>query len=482
MKTNIITLTLLSLMSLNLAFAQDRTTVTAQNSEISDNLDLRAVASIFGDSKDLEDFEYRLNNPKFQISNLDLNNDNQVDYLRVIETVEGNTHLIVIQSVLGRDLYQDIATVEVLKDRNNRIQVQVVGDVYMYGANYIYEPVYAYTPVIYTHFWVPQYRPYCSTWYWGYYPSYYVAWNPFPIFRYRNNINLWINFNHHYNYVTTRNCGVVYNNYWRGRRGNAYEIQYPNRSFSNRHNGYTNRHEYDQTRNIRTVGTNNESINSGIRSNYGSINSTRNHSVKESALSSNTRSDEGIKSIRSNQESNSVRSTNDFNTTQNNSIRTASDYSTTRNNSIRTASEYGNTRSNSVRSNATESTTGSSYGTTRYMGSGNSTRYEGNIRNSGVRDYSSGTTKGNDRGNVRSYAQNSVKSNNDRSYSGSSSSVRNAPSRNENSNYSNNRSSDSNRSSAMRSNSSNSISRSASVGSSSGRSSSGGNGRGNSRR
>jgi hypothetical protein len=66
--------------------AQNRTSVNAMNSEISDNLDLRAVASIFGDSRNLQDFERR--NPELQISNLDLNNDNEVDYLRVIETVE----------------------------------------------------------------------------------------------------------------------------------------------------------------------------------------------------------------------------------------------------------------------------------------------------------------------------------------------------------------------------------------------------------
>mgnify|MGYP003520159797 CR=1 FL=1 len=112
--------------------AQNRTTINAMNSEISDNLDLRAVASIFGDSENLEDFERRLNDPKSQISNLDLNEDNQVDYMRVIETIEGNTHIIVIQSVLGRDTFQDVASIEVEKDRNDRIQVQVVGDVYMY--------------------------------------------------------------------------------------------------------------------------------------------------------------------------------------------------------------------------------------------------------------------------------------------------------------------------------------------------------------
>ena len=248
MKTTILSLTMLSLFGITGVFAQDRTTVTANNSEISDNLDLRAVASIFGDSANLDDFERRLNDPKSQISNLDLNRDNQVDYLRVIETVEGNAHLIVIQSVLGRDTFQDIATVEVERDRYNKVQVQVVGDVYMYGNNYIYEPVYAYNPVIYNTFWVSNYRPYYSSWNWGFYPSFYFAWTPFPIFTYQNNINIYINSYNTYNYVNYRRCGVAYNNYYNGRRGNAYEVQYPNRSFSNRNNGYSNRYELDNNR------------------------------------------------------------------------------------------------------------------------------------------------------------------------------------------------------------------------------------------
>jgi uncharacterized membrane protein YgcG len=246
MKTKLFFTSILSLL-LAASFAQDKTTVNAKSSEISDNLDLRAVASIFGDSKDLEDFERRLNDPKTQISNLDLNDDNQVDYLRVIESVEGRTHLIVVQSVLGKDTFQDVATIEVEKDNNNNTRIQVVGDVYMYGSNYIYEPVYVHTPIIYASFWYDNYRPYCSSWYWDYYPTYYSFWNPFPIFRYRHNVGLWINYDHHYNYGTTRHCASAYNNYY-GRRGNGYERQHPNHSFNIRNSGYTNRQELDRTR------------------------------------------------------------------------------------------------------------------------------------------------------------------------------------------------------------------------------------------
>jgi hypothetical protein len=251
MKTKLLSMVFgLLLLALPTA-AQDKTVVTANNNDISDNLDLRAIATIFGDASNLDDFEKRINDPKTQISNLDLNNDNLVDYLRVIESVENKQHIIVIQAVLDKDVYQDVASIEVQKDKNNKVQVQVVGDVYMYGDNYIYEPIYTHNPIIYNTFWVNSYRPYCSSWYWNYYPDYYSCWNPFPVFRYRNNIHLQINFGYSYNYVNYRNCQAGYYSYY-GRRGNGYEIHHPDYSFSHRNRGYANRQEMDNNREIRT--------------------------------------------------------------------------------------------------------------------------------------------------------------------------------------------------------------------------------------
>ncbi len=239
---------------------QNRTIVNATNSEISDNLDLRVVASIFGDSNNLQDFERRLNDPKLQISNLDLNYDNQVDYLRVIESVENRTHLVIIQSVLDRDIYQDVATIEVEKDRYNQVNIQVVGNTYMYGQNYIYEPVFYSTPIIYDSFWMSNYRPYYSTWSWNYYPSYYYAWNPFPIFRYRNNVDFCLNTyyrNNNYNYVNYRRSSYAANIY-NSRRSYGYERQFPNYSFERRNSNVANRYELDQIRNTRNGSSRNE--------------------------------------------------------------------------------------------------------------------------------------------------------------------------------------------------------------------------------
>ena len=246
MKTKLLIIALIAI-GFGSCKAQSQNTVYAKNSDISDNLDLRAVASMFGDSDNLQDFERRLNDPKYQISNLDLNGDDQVDYLRVIESVEDRTHVVIIQAVLDRDVYQDIATIDIERDNSNKVVVQVVGNSYLYGDNYIYEPVYSVAPVIYTSFWVTNYRPYYSTWGWNVYPTYYTAWRPYPIYRYRNNINVCINVNNHYNYVNTRRsyrAPVIYQT----RRSYGYETMRPNYGFSQRHSNVNNRYELDQRR------------------------------------------------------------------------------------------------------------------------------------------------------------------------------------------------------------------------------------------
>lgn len=318
MKTKITIFALFASLFASQIQAQDITTVRANNTDISDNLDLKAVASIFGESADLADFERRLNDPKIQISNLDLNGDNQVDYLRVIESAENNTHLIIIQAVLEKDIFQDIATVEVERDSNNNVQIQVVGDVYMYGSNYIYEPVYVQRPVIYNVFWTNYYRPYYSPYYYSYYPSYFVAWNPYPVYRYRRNVHVHINVNNNYNYVNVRRSSRAESLY-RSNRADGYARQYPNRSFAQRNNNVTNRHDLVQTRN-QSVRSNSSTRNvnsvrstdTGVRNASGTRNSstaTPTRSTANSVRSTNSNS-EVRTSTPTRNTTNPVRSTN----------------------------------------------------------------------------------------------------------------------------------------------------------------------------
>jgi len=274
------------------SFGQQNTIVTANSNEISDHLDLRAVASIFGESEDLSDFERRLNDPSLQISNIDLNQDNEVDYLRVAEIYENNIHLIVIQSVIGHELFQDIATIEVEKEsRNQNVHIQIVGNSFFYGNNYIYEPVYVRRPIIVNYFWRPNYVVYYSPWYWGYYPTYFYTWHPYPVYRYHAHIGYYIGYNNHCNFVNHRRnprFASVYNNHYRG----AYERQHPNRSFNARNTGYTNRYEMrenNRNRSGRTSVTNENRYtnrSTAMRSNSRQTNRNNNESAQ---IRSNTR-------------------------------------------------------------------------------------------------------------------------------------------------------------------------------------------------
>jgi hypothetical protein len=207
MKTLLTSLVLLLGISFSIQ-AQDKTTIEAANTDISDNLDLEAVASLFADAEDLEEFEQKLNDPESRYSNLDLNEDGYVDYLRVLEKKKGNAHSITIQAVIGKDQYQDVAFIDVERDNAGKTRVQIVGDVYMYGPDYIIEPVYVRPPVIYTWFWGPSWTVWYSPWYWGYYPPRWRVWNPYPYYAYRAHIRPFVHVHHTYHYVHYRNSVV----------------------------------------------------------------------------------------------------------------------------------------------------------------------------------------------------------------------------------------------------------------------------------
>lgn len=178
--------------------AQQTVTVQAQSYQVSDNLDLEAVAITFGESKNVEDFERRLNDPENRISNLDLNNDGYVDFLRVVEVEEKGTHLIVIQAVIGQDLYQDVASIIVEGESKTSATVTIVGNRDIYGDNYVIVPRYVVRPVIFDWFWLPTYVVYHSLWYWDYYPHYYHHHICLGYHSYHRHIHTWHTHHHHH--------------------------------------------------------------------------------------------------------------------------------------------------------------------------------------------------------------------------------------------------------------------------------------------
>jgi len=184
------------------------TTLRAQNQREEylglpgDNLNLYAVMKLFQESQTLEEFERKLNYEDTRVNNLDLDGDGRVDYIRVIDNVDGNVHNIVLQVALNPRENQDVAVFTVWRESNDRVLIQLTGDEQLYGRDYIIEPIIdeAVTPnpgytgnvqVVRTttfeiaawplvrFIYMPNYVVWHSPWYYSYYPSYWRPWRPY---------------------------------------------------------------------------------------------------------------------------------------------------------------------------------------------------------------------------------------------------------------------------------------------------------------
>ena len=108
---------------------------------IGDNLDLYAVLETFRTAESIEKFENSLNSPENKINNLDLNEDDQIDYIKIIDNVENDAHAIILRIDLSKTESQDIAVIELEKTGEENASIQIVGDEEIYGDDYIVEPL-----------------------------------------------------------------------------------------------------------------------------------------------------------------------------------------------------------------------------------------------------------------------------------------------------------------------------------------------------
>lgn len=205
-----------------------------------DNLNLYAVMKLFQESETLEGFERKLNAEDSRINNLDLNNDNLIDYITVTDFPDGNDHTIVLRVPLGPKDFQDVAVFTVQKLRDGEVQIQLIGDEELYGKNYIIEPIYDETPnpgytgnrstvtVIRTtpydiaywplvrYIYMPDYVVWRSSWYWGYYPGWWRPWNPFSWHYY---------YGYHYNWYDHYYAHYHHWDYCRWNRYNDFYVR-----------------------------------------------------------------------------------------------------------------------------------------------------------------------------------------------------------------------------------------------------------------
>ncbi|MFT5384788.1 MAG: hypothetical protein ACI8VT_003810 [Saprospiraceae bacterium] len=194
---------LLSFLSLFLFF----NTINAENTADStgfagDNFSLEGALSLFEEAKSLEDFEKALNSKENNVNNLDLNEDGEIDYIRVIDHMDEDVHAIVLQAPISADESQDIAVIEIEKTGKDEATLQIIGDEDVYGEQKIVEPfevkeeqigkgpsadlkvtrvvfnVWLWPSVRYVY--SPRYTLYVSPWGWRAYPKYWKPWRPHP--------------------------------------------------------------------------------------------------------------------------------------------------------------------------------------------------------------------------------------------------------------------------------------------------------------
>lgn len=165
-----------------------------------DHFSLEGALSLFQEAKSLEDFEKQLNTEKNYVNNLDLNEDGEIDYIRVIDQADKDVHAIILQVPMNEKESQDIAVIEIEKTGAKSAMLQIIGDEDVYGEQKIVEPfdieevedgngpafniiqyriivnVWAWPAVRFVY--APAYRPYVSPYRWRAYPRYWRPWRP----------------------------------------------------------------------------------------------------------------------------------------------------------------------------------------------------------------------------------------------------------------------------------------------------------------
>lgn len=173
-----------------------------------DNFSLQGALQLFKQAASPEEFEKLLNTESNNVNNLDLNGDNEIDYIRVIDKQDGDVHVLILQVPVSETESQDIAVIELEKTGKESAVVQITGDEDIYGEEVIIEPNgdeatgmnvqpeygmnhgpagYTENNGIIVNVWIwpsvrfvfgPAYRPWVSPWKWRMHPVWWKPWRP----------------------------------------------------------------------------------------------------------------------------------------------------------------------------------------------------------------------------------------------------------------------------------------------------------------
>jgi hypothetical protein len=148
-------------------------------------LDLQALGEIVRQSRTASEIEQKVNTPG-GINNLDLDQDNNVDYIHVTEYANGGTRGFSF-TVNNRGEKQELATIQVT-NTGQQANVVIAGNQTLYGNNAYYSANYTLTDfLIWQYMWRPHVY-YVSPYHYGYYPTYYHPYHSRPYTEYHSHV------------------------------------------------------------------------------------------------------------------------------------------------------------------------------------------------------------------------------------------------------------------------------------------------------
>ncbi|MFH0894376.1 MAG: hypothetical protein V2A54_08060 [Bacteroidota bacterium] len=228
------------MLACSVARSQDKLSSATDSTGLpGDHFSLQGALEMFKTSKSLEEFEKKLNTESNYVNNLDLDGDGKTDYITVSDEMEGTSHAIILRVYVTEKESQDVAVIEIEKSGNESAQLQIVGDVTLYGDSTILEPVEVSTeggkggvggpsPIVvkqsffFVNVWywpcimflyTPVYTPWYSPWYYGYYPYWYSPWYHHPWYYHHHHCHHWHNSYHHSYYYKMNHAHGIYGHY-----------------------------------------------------------------------------------------------------------------------------------------------------------------------------------------------------------------------------------------------------------------------------
>ncbi|YCM46325.1 hypothetical protein V2O64_09880 [Verrucomicrobiaceae bacterium 227] len=159
-------------------------------SEAADGLDLKAVTALLKTVDSPAKLEEKINGNSPRICNLDLNEDDVIDYVKVTEYANGNVKGFSLTTELAEGDIQELATIEITTDSNGNHSAQTHGNSTIYGDHYYHHyrgpGIGDYLLISYL---MRPHTPYYSSYGYNRYPSNYSRSRPLDNSTYRSGLS-----------------------------------------------------------------------------------------------------------------------------------------------------------------------------------------------------------------------------------------------------------------------------------------------------